>query len=844
MTSLLAFAWRRQANNSKTSTVDKNDRPDSPQPPAVTASASSETTQTLDEYSTVLVQFKDNDHNYDDANRLLATPVTPDGLRPRPTTTDLRHELHLHLQQQQQPQQVPWLSRDMPSTGLTVLPPRTSSLMLQPSTSWSLQGFLSSPPVSTNSFYMRDEEDVASSPHLLPGHARTAVGALVAQQQQWLGGGYDRSVHSRSESSGVLPPKQYEDWYQQDDEQDDEHGGFEVPYYALDAVEHSRTPPRPARSRTNHSQSPFSNHSSPAASPSSRIHNHSSRPLSNSFNHSNRMQHQQQQQQDLVNTSYSSATGLMRVEIRNLSNRYDFGPIVVPDGDRVAGTEVVLPPTTDTLNLSAMSHSIHEDSLYNGNNSRTVSHDEDDLVQQQQQQNSGYHHLVEPPEENDHGPYALDGALQNQKVRNQRRVKEELMVAAMERLQDDMQLIQDVQQVFGCDNHNMEEAYLQQQDGLLNGFSQETRTVIVRNLSLILHEMDSVPAEEYFLSPSQVPVYADTHDDLREALVFCRAVVRMAVPASEKKQGFVGHQQQGRWQFLEGLRAALGIIPPESPEIIRGGDTSVFSLPCDSAETPMTSNVSLTTTITSAVTSPLNDRVRKLRLNGLQLRRTIDILSTVLGKMSDACLGLSQRNSETSSWNLGAEASIRLTEDIKRNYLQLLAVKPEDLRSVVDAFEFYLPPLAITREVSGCLEDQDDFQQQKRGSVPAILPPPPVLLRLAPAANRVLQQNTDVVAVAPCNRRMSRTPRTSGGIFSPGTDDMRTMNSHREDANQYDEFDDLRRTVGSNDYGNEAELRDACPEEQREGAFPTTLANCCSVDDDDNDYYARSKKRE
>jgi hypothetical protein len=358
-------------------------------------------------------------------------------------------------------------------------------------------------------------------------------------------------------------------------------------------------------------------------------------------------------------------------------------------------------------------------------------------------------------------------------------------------------------------------------------------------------------------SPSQVPGNAETHDDLREALFFCRTAVQMAVPESEKNQHFdkMSIEPQGRWQFLDGLRATIGIIPPESPETVRGGDTSVFSLPSDSAETPMTSNVSLTTTITSAVTTPRNDRRRnqKSAPNGLQLRRTIEILSTILHKMAVACVGLSKINSEP--WNLGAEASIRLTEDIKRNYLQLLAVQQEDVKALVNAFELYLPPLAITREVSK--DDEDDYPPQSSSqAMTQILPPPPLLMRAAPSwvhsRIQVLDDTDSRVVPAPCNRRMSRTPPyRESDLFSPATDDMQTKNSVEHDDDGYmEEYDDLRRTVGSNDYCDDEECRDG-PEErdgpdEREGHdakvndFSRALANCCSMEDTDE--YSKRKR--
>jgi hypothetical protein len=109
-----------------------------------------------------------------------------------------------------------------------------------------------------------------------------------------------------------------------------------------------------------------------------------------------------------------------------------------------------------------------------------------------------------------------------------------------------------------------------------------------------------------------------------------------------------------------------------------------------------------------------------------------------------------------------------------------------------------------------------------------------------------LEDTDSRVVPAPCNRQMSRTPCRESDLFSPATDDMQTKNSveHDDDDDGYmEEYDDLRRTVGSNDYCDDEECRDG-PEErdgpdEREGHdgdattlnFSRALANCCSMED-------------
>jgi hypothetical protein len=80
---------------------------------------------------------------------------------------------------------------------------------------------------------------------------------------------------------------------------------------------------------------------------------------------------------------------------------------------------------------------------------------------------------------------------------------------------------------------------------------------------------------------------------------------------------------------------------------------------------------------------------------------------------------------------------------------------------------------------------------------------------------------------------------------------MQTKNSVEHDDDGYmEEYDDLRRTVGSNDYCDDEECRDG-PEErdgpdERKGHdakvndFSRALANCCSMEDTDE--YSKRKR--
>jgi hypothetical protein len=172
----------------------------------------------------------------------------------------------------------------------------------------------------------------------------------------------------------------------------------------------------------------------------------------------------------------------------------------------------------------------------------------------------------------------------------------------------------------------------------------------------------------------------------------------------------------------------------------------------------------------------------------------------------------------------------------------------------VNAFELYLPPLTITREVSTDTED-DDFPPQGSQAMTQILPPPPLLMRAAPSwvhsRVQVLEDTDSRVVPAPCNRRMSRTPYRGSDLFSPATDDMQTKNSIEGDDEGYmEEYDDLRRKVGSNDYCDDEECRDGREErdgpDEREGNygdvnnFSRALASCCSMEETDE--YSKHKR--
>lgn len=226
------------------------------------------------------------------------------------------------------------------------------------------------------------------------------------------------------------------------------------------------------------------------------------------------------------------------------------------------------------------------------------------------------------------------------------------------------------------------------------------------------------------------------------------------------------------------------------PESIRGGDTSAFSLPSESA-TPCTSNMSLATTITSKPSPRRGFQARATSTHETgQIRRTIEIVSTLLQKMSIACHQMSNRSSSVDS--------IRATDEIKRNYLQLMTMQNRDVRSVVEAFIVGVVDMPLTRQVSA--------EEGQVGAKNIVTMPP------SQAQQSKLVIETLCVAA---DGKPGATPGTWQNMFSPSTHDMQSARIEPDDE-EYE--DDLRRTEGSNDYDDEEERRDAPEDSMREGS--------------------------
>jgi hypothetical protein len=189
------------------------------------------------------------------------------------------------------------------------------------------------------------------------------------------------------------------------------------------------------------------------------------------------------------------------------------------------------------------------------------------------------------------------------------------------------------------------------QDGFLTGFGERSRMTIAHQLNSMLQDIS----------------HRDT--TLRNSLLFCRQLVYMSI----------ANKTTTTYQVKDHIRADLGVVLPESPEARRvGGDTSVFSLPPDDM-TPMTSNVSLTTTITTHHT-PVDHRRRTHPIG-----QTMQAVTAILQVLTRTCHRLAASTADPTS------LMDDCLNDLQQVYQQILNLDRRDLKTLMDAFEPVLP---------------------------------------------------------------------------------------------------------------------------------------------------------
>jgi hypothetical protein len=269
-------------------------------------------------------------------------------------------------------------------------------------------------------------------------------------------------------------------------------------------------------------------------------------------------------------------------------------------------------------------------------------------------------------------------------------------------------------------------------------------------------------------------------------------------------------QHGHRWRHIPGFRASLGFEEiPQSPPTVRGGDTSLFSLPSESANdaTPHTSNVSMTSTITSAVTPDAKGhRHAGYFLRQGNLRQSMESVCTAIDALGAECSELAE------SQPLKASDSMKTVQNI---YQQLLSVPKDDLKALIDSFELDILNLNISRMVS---EDQADESHPKESSGTSFQQPLPLARSWGPVVNETVQELTSQTMALSLQHldvnwvEDEREDRENLDLFSPNTLDMRSIEQSpaRSPADSIEE-DDLRRTVGSFDQEEDIEEREQAP---------------------------------
>jgi hypothetical protein len=474
MSSLLAFAWRQ-----KGSPTTQNGSPTSPYDlPGVTYTFSGENEDTTLE------------------SCRLRCPGTPEGLRPRKSADSIRRALNLSssvlnplqgfAEQSDQAKGFSFAPAPIKHTIAGPPPP--------PPSFWQMR----SPPISTSSFYSSasspsGSRGVAVSPNLKVGHARTAVGALLAMTDASRGASSPPApvFHSgNSRHLGVLPPRT---WVSDDRQEEHESVCSDLSYQALnDSIDPF------ASAKKQKSTIPGSPHSSvdestQHASPSSNNFGRRSHPGKPSL---------------AVHDESSFARGWLMEQGAMGRERYDFDTIVDKD-------LFVSEAAEHAANVSAISGSTKGLDSLNSFDEEEEEHYYFQSMQQEEDQ------MGEP--------------LHRQNTKFQREVKENLVMAMIARLQDNTRLFQDVLEKLDHSTGQSLKRSPRTREGIVIGFSKKTRKMLCRNIDEILRGMRSVTNDDVLL-PSQNPRMTEAHDDLLQALSFCRASVVGALTPLEKRE--------------------------------------------------------------------------------------------------------------------------------------------------------------------------------------------------------------------------------------------------------------------------------------------------------------------
>eukprot|EP00536_Pseudo-nitzschia_multiseries_P016392 jgi/Psemu1/299253/fgenesh1_pm.1098_\ len=661
-------------------------------------------------------------------------------------------------------------------------------------------------------------QQVATSPDFKRGgKAKTAVGALLLAMAETSTGPeskpatmgknpFSSGIPNDKSRHSILPPRTWMGSHPMEDEYLGNRG----------FVEEDDTIRDDLNQHTGYNGDDNDNQSSLHASPSSLRRKA----------HISSWAHRRAQLQNENDTSFTrrildDGPSSSRFEDRSIlvdNSPYNFNSIMTEEISGEPEREIVGAPRVlslikdhDGLDLSAISHSHHQNGINSVNTSLadTMEDEEDEY-----REIPKYYQAVvdEFPVHNT----VDDGALLLAKAQNQRQRKENLLRSTFQRLQNSMDVLKELYSQSTVDN------------SMFLGMGKEGVARVYRCLESALpisEEIDSSAARKgaitFFMS-----VLENT-----EGFSICTngQSSKYYIPGSTLSEP--------RWIPVPGFRSSLGLEeePQSPPSIARGGDTSLFSLPSDSANdtTPHTSNVSITSTLTTIVSPEKYESDRnKVKLSS---RKTIESLARLLHGLEASCVCLD-------SGTTTAEKSM-VIKNIQCIYLDLINLPAVDLEQILDQFQMnYARQLALVRTVS---RDQGN-------TLPLLFPPHRNVYesdKNAIQESIPLTRNNLRVSISHCNDDDANDDNQNQSIecdlWSPTTNDMRSLISPGStEANMpatsagyaplvdtSTTVDDLRRTSGSFDRESVEDERQGSPSwdenedpDDHRGSFPATFA--------------------
>ncbi len=786
MASFLSFSHRMAANATR-QTEDANDDPWN-----LGVSTSTSTVET---------------NACDDIRLSKNPPRTPEGLRPRKSIQRIRRDIlgsHHYAHEAK-------LSYNLPpdvGENSSALPPihRPFSSFGNDLGIFPLERIDGSPIRSASSFYEQSieesnnsnnnvyDEDInssmeessiysriqAESPDLKRGaRPKTAVGAVLVAMAETSEPNQNRFTTAGHHNS-ILPPRSWMSNKHEDKYLMDEPSSDTINTNTMTDMNYGR-------------DDNDDNQSSLHASPSSLRRG----VFPSSWNDEQRFQSDASFTRRILNDDPSSS----RLEERSIVDHspYDFNPIMddeIHRRERINAPRILSLNDNNKLNISAISNSHHQKDFESINTSLadTIEEEEEEYKEipryyQALADDAPVHNIIS------------DDAFLMKKVENQRLDKEDLLRSTFERFQECLDLLKDVYSQGAIEN------------SFFLGLSKKTGNEYCMRLQALASELQD--------------------ETQRRALLFSLCILKNSVSNTATDLNYLSNT---RWVPRPGFLSSLGLNEePLSPQTIRGGDTSLFSLPSESAnaDTPHTSNVSLATTITTVVSpgkygSSLHNRFASSDQNAVDMsiqgtRKTVTSLARLLYRLEETCRGLKSKITRKSM----------LVESIQKIYFELLNVSSADLKVIISSFDMeYAEPQILARAVSNdevatsrpprsMKQNQHIFQEHDISKDP---------LRV----NIVESDNDDIDSD-------HRNQSIECDLWSPTSEDMMSLVSPRSEEenepvtnNGYAELkddqpiDDLRRTVGSFDEREEEEQREGPPppeeREPNQESFPATFA--------------------